>query len=80
MIEGVYLYFDKLLNVLLLYPQEKTQYEKLISENSTLEVGQLYGGDHLLRLFLELPLLLNHCNIEAEYLNNIKELIQELIR
>jgi len=57
--EGLQLYFDKALPTILLYRQEREQYDQLMKVASTdLSCSQLYGGEHLLRLFVRMPRLL----------------------
>jgi mortality factor 4-like protein 1 len=42
-------YFDKALPVLLLYSNEKSQYNEIIKED--ISPSTIYGAEHLLRLF-----------------------------
>jgi mortality factor 4-like protein 1 len=44
-------YFDRALGSILLYPFERQQYLEAISNNPNAAMSELYGGEHLLRLF-----------------------------
>lgn len=72
-LKGLCCYFDKALPVMLLYKNERQQYEKAIADN--VSPSSVYGAEHLLRLFVKLPELLVDANIEEE---TSKELLQRL--
>ncbi|XP_062022806.1 protein MRG2-like isoform X2 [Rosa rugosa] len=72
-LKGLCCYFDKALPVMLLYKNERPQYEKAIADN--VSPSSVYGAEHLLRLFVKLPELLVEANIEEE---TLKELLQRL--
>lgn len=50
-IEGIQLYFDKSLGSILLYRFERQQYLEITTTNPTKLPRELYGAEHLLRLF-----------------------------
>ncbi|XP_050366845.1 protein MRG2-like [Argentina anserina] len=73
-LKGLCCYFDKALPVMLLYKNERPQYEKAIVDN--VSPSSVYGAEHLLRLYVKLPELLVDANIEEE---TLKELVQILV-
>ncbi|KAG6626469.1 hypothetical protein I3843_15G045400 [Carya illinoinensis] len=73
-LKGLRCYFDKVLPVMLLYKSERQQYDEAISDD--VSPSTVYGAEHLLRLFVKLPELLYHANIEEE---TLMELQQKLI-
>ncbi|KAJ9674312.1 hypothetical protein PVL29_023705 [Vitis rotundifolia] len=73
-LKGLRCYFDKALPVMLLYERERQQYQEAIANN--VSPSTIYGAEHLLRLFVKLPELLFHANIEKE---TSKELQLELL-
>ena len=48
---GIKTYFDKVLGNLLLYRFERQQYVDIRKKNNGKEDSEIYGGEHLLRLF-----------------------------
>lgn len=48
-LNGLRSYFDKALPAMLLYKNERHQYEEMVSDNVT--PSAIYGAEHLLRLF-----------------------------
>lgn len=50
-IAGLKLYFDKSLGTILLYRFERQQYMEIRKEHPGKEASDLYGAEHLLRLF-----------------------------
>ncbi|XP_040996693.1 protein MRG1-like isoform X2 [Juglans microcarpa x Juglans regia] len=73
-LKGLRCYFDKVLPVMLLYKSERQQYDEANSDD--VSPSTVYGAEHLLRLFVKLPELLYHANIEEE---TLMELQQKLI-
>lgn len=55
--KGLRCYFDKALPVMLLYNNERKQYEEAVS--SDVSPSTVYGAEHLLRLFGK-PILSKH--------------------
>ncbi|XP_074378623.1 protein MRG2-like [Apium graveolens] len=71
-------YFDKALPTMLLYSNERKQYEALSAENIPPSVA--YGAEHLLRLFVMLPEILQDVNIEEEMRMKLEHEILGLIK
>ncbi|CAG8776064.1 6308_t:CDS:2, partial [Gigaspora rosea] len=90
--KGVCFYFNKCLGTRLLYQSERNQYKEIRSKFENLENAQIYGAEHLLRLFgkvLQLiasafplvifPKLMSNTNIGEETLNALKEHLSDLL-
>ncbi|KAI5655248.1 hypothetical protein M9H77_32435 [Catharanthus roseus] len=73
-LNGLRSYFDKALPAMLLYKNERHQYEEMVSDNVT--PSAIYGAEHLLRLFVKLPEILYYANIEE---TTLVELQQNLV-
>ncbi|KAL1926427.1 hypothetical protein VTP01DRAFT_5756 [Rhizomucor pusillus] len=77
-IQGIELYFNESLATSLLYHQEQQQYEQMVHGKKT--PSQVYGVEHFLRLFVEMPLLLCKANIDSETLLNLKECFSNILK
>lgn len=64
-LEGLKIYFNKSLGLVLLYKFERLQYQKLLKENSDFEAINYYGLEHLLRLFVSLPGLISQASMDS---------------
>ncbi|KAM0752463.1 MRG-domain-containing protein [Meredithblackwellia eburnea MCA 4105] len=74
---GLRLYFNKALGNNLLYRFEREQYATKIKEEAAksgheVEVSSIYGAEHLLRLFVNLPELLAHTSMDPETVTVLK--------
>ncbi|OBZ87074.1 Chromatin modification-related protein eaf3 [Choanephora cucurbitarum] len=76
-IQGVLLYFNKMIGTSLLYRSERKQFEEMCGDK---EPSSVYGAEHLLRLFVELPSLMSATNIDADTMAEVKERLEELLR
>ncbi|KAI8647034.1 MRG-domain-containing protein [Parasitella parasitica] len=81
-IRGIQLYFNKTLHTQLLYRSEHEQYDQLFDGNSDQqnEPSSMYGAEHLLRLFVEMPGLVVETYMDAETLLEIKEKLEATLR
>ncbi|XP_004501548.1 protein MRG2 isoform X1 [Cicer arietinum] len=76
--KGLCCYFDKALPVMLLYNNEREQYQEACPNNTV--PSSIYGAEHLLRLFVKLPELLIHANIEGDTLIELQTQILDFLR
>lgn len=77
-LKGIRCYFDKALSVMLLYKSERQQYQKAIARQ--VSPSTVYGAEHLLRLFVKLPELLYHANIEEETLRELQQKLLDFLK
>ncbi|KAK6938631.1 MRG domain [Dillenia turbinata] len=77
-LKGLRSYFDKALSVMLLYNRERQQYQDAIEDD--ISPSTIYGAEHLLRLFVKLPELLFHANIEEETLSELQQKLHDFLK
>ncbi|CAN8306401.1 unnamed protein product [Cochlearia groenlandica] len=76
--KGLRSYFDKALPVMLLYNDERKQYEETVSTD--VSPSSVYGGEHLLRLFVKLPELLCRVNMAEETMKELMDILVDILR
>lgn len=74
-VSGLRCYFDKALPAMLLYKTESQQYQQATANQ--ISPSKIYGAEHLLRLFVKLPEILFHANIEEETLRELQHNLQD---
>ncbi|KAJ3105027.1 UDP-glucuronic acid decarboxylase 1 [Phlyctochytrium planicorne] len=79
-VEGLKAYFDKALGNILLYRFERPQYVELKKKFADKNMSDVYGAEHLLRLFVQLPQLLAHTNMDGDAINICKDYFVEVIK
>ncbi|KAK6924006.1 MRG domain [Dillenia turbinata] len=77
-LKGLRCYFDKALPALLLYKQERQQYQDFVVDN--ISPSAVYGAEHLLRLFVKLPELLAYVNIEEDTLVHLQQKLLDFLK
>ncbi|KAE9586831.1 hypothetical protein Lal_00004581 [Lupinus albus] len=75
---GLGSYFDKALPVILLYNNERHQYQEACPNNIT--PSSIYGAEHLLRLLVKLPESMADAGIEKETVKEIQEQTVDFLR
>ncbi|KAL4162992.1 hypothetical protein KRP22_015107 [Phytophthora ramorum] len=79
--EGVQSYFDRALSSILLYRMERRQYQELRQKQAEeLPLSQIYGAEHLIRLFVRLPVLLASSNISPRELHQIQARLNDFLK
>ncbi|KAG2789864.1 hypothetical protein JG687_00012764 [Phytophthora cactorum] len=79
--QGVQSYFDRALSSILLYRMERRQYQELRQKQSEeVPLSQIYGAEHLIRLFVRLPVLLASSNISPRELNQIQARLNDFLK
>ncbi|KAF0719954.1 Aste57867_675 [Aphanomyces stellatus] len=72
-LEGLQSYFDKALPLLLLYRQERPQYDQITADTAaTTPMSKVYGAEHLLRLFVRLPLLMSQMDLDLPHSDQMR--------
>jgi len=72
-VDGLKVYFDKCLGNMLLYRFERNQYVEIKQRNPDAAMSDIYGCEHLLRLFVQLPSLVAHTAMDTETVATLKE-------
>eukprot|EP00128_Syssomonas_multiformis_P016095 Colp12_sorted_trinity150504_noHs@24346 len=78
-VHGLRVYFDQALGTLLLYRFERPQYGEVVEKYKDLPRSSVYGPEHLLRLFVKLPTLLAHVNMEEELLQVLLQYLTDFL-
>jgi len=80
MLDGIQLYFDKALGNILLYHFERQQYIDIESKNEDKKMSEIYGAEHLLRLFVQFPFLLEETNLDQDSLTIIQQYMNDFLK
>ncbi|KAI9636874.1 MRG-domain-containing protein [Dioszegia hungarica] len=78
-ISGITIYFDKALGNNLLYRFERAQYVEQRRAISDKAMSEIYGAEHLLRLFVNFGPFIAYTNIDTESLNILREYINDIM-
>jgi len=78
-IDGITKYFDAALGSLLLYRFERLQYAEALKSYPDKRLSEIYGAEHLLRLFVRLPELLAEAGIDEEGRQYMKEKVEAIL-
>lgn len=76
---GLRAYFDRSLRAVLLYAQERTQADVLLTDDARLP-SDVYGAEHLLRLFVKLPTLVPLKDMDADATHLLHVRLQDFLR
>lgn len=76
---GILRYFDASLGTLLLYRFERQQYLEVFKIYTGTPMSRIYGGEHLLRLLVQMPKLLETSQIPKDVFLAIREQLMEFI-
>ncbi|KAK6345487.1 Esa1p-associated factor, variant 2 [Orbilia javanica] len=78
-LQGLRAYFDKCLGTMLLYRFERDQYNDIKKEHPDKNMCDLYGTEHLLRLFVTMPELIAHTNMDTQAVNSLREHLDNIM-
>jgi mortality factor 4-like protein 1 len=78
--EGVKAYFDRALGTLLLYKFERQQYSEILKSFPSKPMSEIYGVEHLLRLFVRLPEMISTIEMEEETVAILSQGIKEILK
>lgn len=68
---GLKVYFQTVLGSMLLYQQERLQWQQHRDDAPDADLNERYGAEHLLRLFVKLPALLHPLPLEPKVLHSL---------
>ena len=77
-LEGVKLYYRSTFGLQLLYAHERTQYS--IVKDKGIDVTEVYGVEHLLRLFVKLPSYVEETGIEEQTMATLQTKLNDLLK
>ncbi|KAG2228714.1 MRG-domain-containing protein [Thamnidium elegans] len=78
--DGLRIYFNKALGTMLLYRFERNQYADIRRQNPDKDLVDIYGAEHLLRLFVQIPSLVAHTNMDAEAIHVLIDYLSDILR
>lgn len=81
-LSGLKVYFDSALGHILLYRYERQQYKDIIHNEKYQDKApsEIYGAEHLLRLFVSLPGLIAQTSMDQQSIGILKTHLEEFIR
>jgi mortality factor 4-like protein 1 len=68
-----------MLGNLLLYRFERHQYADIRRQFPDKELVELYGAEHLLRLFVQIPSLIAHTNMDCEAIHTLVSYLTDIL-
>lgn len=80
--DGMRSYFNQSLGSILLYKYETKQFRDATRTDAKKATAlvDIYGAEHLLRLFVKLPELLSHCKLQREHMTVLLAKLAELLK
>jgi len=80
-IDGIRQYFEKALGKVLLYKFERPQYQEILEKyKDEKQISDVYGAEHLLRLFVKIPVLLGHTQMEQKEATALSSKLSEFLK
>ncbi|ORY01480.1 MRG-domain-containing protein [Basidiobolus meristosporus CBS 931.73] len=79
-LDGLRLYFNNALGTILLYRFERQQYVDICKQHPNCSMSDIYGAEHLLRLFVQLPMLIAHTSMDQEAINILRDHFTEFMK
>ncbi|KAF9019967.1 Esa1p-associated factor, partial [Haplosporangium bisporale] len=77
---GIKAYFDRCLGNMLLYRFERQQYVDIRKRFVGKDDSEIYGGEHLLRLFVQFPMLIAHTSMDQDSINALRENLVDMLK
>lgn len=80
-VDGLRTFFNHALPTILLYRFERPQYEDQVRRSEgKVEMADIYGAEHLLRLLLKLPSLLAHTQMDEAQVSSLQKQLADFIK
>lgn len=79
-IVGIKLYFDRALGSILLYRFERQQYLSIKQQYPDKSLSEIYGPEHLLRLFVSFPALIAQTNMDQQSISILREHLEDFLK
>ncbi|EPB90385.1 hypothetical protein HMPREF1544_02751 [Mucor circinelloides 1006PhL] len=79
-LEGLRIYFNKALGSMLLYRFERHQYADMRRQHGETDLVEIYGAEHLLRLFVQMPSLIAHTNMDPDAVSVLSDYLTDILR
>lgn len=77
---GIKLYFDRALGNILLYRFERQQYLAIKKKYPDRPMSEIYGPEHLLRLFVSFPALIAQTNMDQQSISVLRQHLEDCLR
>lgn len=83
--QGLLLYFDKALPMILLFRYERDQYDQIVSKSQQNGLpaplpSSIYGAEHLLRLFVRIPRLMSGTSFQASEMQSVQSKLSDFVK
>ncbi|PHZ10794.1 MRG-domain-containing protein [Rhizopus microsporus ATCC 52813] len=79
-LHGLRIYFNKALGTMLLYRFERHQYAEILRQHPNTEPVDVYGAEHLLRLFVQMPSLIAHTTMDTDAVQVLTDYLSDILR
>ncbi|GBG79240.1 hypothetical protein CBR_g29291 [Chara braunii] len=80
LVAGMKTYFNKALGAMLLYKSEREQFEAATGDEESPLPVEIYGAEHLLRMFVKLPELIQYTNMEPEAMSHLQAKLNDFLK
>ncbi|SAM04882.1 hypothetical protein [Absidia glauca] len=78
--QGLCMYFNKALGTMLLYQFERQQYSDLRRKHHNKDMTDIYGVEHLLRLYVQLPTLIAHTAMDETTISVLTDHLGDILK
>lgn len=78
--DGLRIYFNKALGTILLYRFERHQYADIRRQIPDKDLVDIYGAEHLLRLFVQMPGLIAHTTMDSDAVHVLIDYLADILK